>query len=211
MTERADGSRDPGGPAAVTPPAGEPGGAAEPAGESGPDLPADPEAVARAICLRLLTGAPKTWAQLADALRRRNVPDDVAGRVLDRLGEVGLVNDSAFAEAWVQSRHTGRGLARRALRSELRHRGVDDETANEAVETLDQDTEAETARALVERKLPSTRRLDATVRFRRLTGLLARKGYSAGLATRVVREALEEDDVTTDDLPEQAEEEPESE
>ena len=163
--------------------------------------PADPETVARSICLRLLTGAPKTRAQLSEALRRKNVPDEVAERVLDRLGEVGLVDDAAFAEAWVQSRHTGRGLARRALKSELQKRGVADQTATDAVDALDEDDELAAARSLVERKLPATRGLDSSKRFRRLVGLLARKGYTSGLAARVVREALEAEEEGTDVLP----------
>lgn len=171
--------------------------------------PADPESVARSICLRLLTGAPKTRAQLADALRRKNVSDEVAERVLDRLGEVGLVDDAAFAEAWVQSRHAGRGLARKALRSELRQRGVGADTAAEALQTLDHDHEVIAARSLVERRLPSTRRLQRATRFRRLVGMLARKGYSGALAAQVVREALEaeggdvEETDVTDDMAEE--------
>ncbi|WP_346144190.1 recombination regulator RecX [Nonomuraea recticatena] len=160
---------------------------------SGP--PANPESVARAICLRLLTMGPKTRAQLAEALRKREVPDEAADAVLDRFTELGLINDEAFAEAWVDSRHHGRGLARRALAAELRHRGVDSDTVNEAVERVDSDQEADTARRLVERKLASTRGLDAQVRTRRLAGMLARKGYGAGLAYRVVREALESEGV----------------
>ncbi len=128
--------------------------------------------------------------------------------MLDRLGEVGLVDDTAFAEAWVESRHAGRGLARRALRAELRHRGVADETANDALDTLDDDTELQTARALVERKLPSTRRLEPTARFRRLAGMLARKGYSGELAVRVVKEALAADDAEAAGLPDLDEIEP---
>lgn len=64
---------------------------------------------ARAICLRLLTGTPRTRKQLADALRKREIPDDAAEEVLSRFEEVGLINDSAFADAWVESRHHGRG------------------------------------------------------------------------------------------------------
>ncbi|WP_344582295.1 recombination regulator RecX [Nonomuraea roseoviolacea] len=154
---------------------------------------ADPEAVARAICLRLLTMAPKTRAQLAEALRKRDVPDEAARAVLDRFSELGLINDEAFAEAWVDSRHHGRGLAKRALAAELRHRGVDSETVNEAVERLDPDQEAETARRLVDRKLASTRNLDPQTRTRRLAGMLARKGYPSGLAFRVIKEALAEE------------------
>ncbi|MER6577254.1 recombination regulator RecX [Nonomuraea sp. NPDC001023] len=160
---------------------------------------ADPESVARAICLRLLTMAPKTRAQLAEALRKRDVPDEAAGKVLDRFVELGLINDEAFAEAWVDSRHHGRGLAKRALAAELRHRGVDTETVKEAVERLDSDQEAETARRLVDRKLASTRSLDSQTRTRRLAGMLARKGYSSGLAYRVIREALEQEGIDLED------------
>ncbi|TXK42743.1 recombination regulator RecX [Nonomuraea sp. C10] len=161
--------------------------------------PADPEAVARAICLRLLTMAPRTRAQLAEAMRKREVPDEVAESVLDRFTELGLINDEAFAEAWVDSRHHGRGLAKRALANELRHRGVDQETVKDAVERLDPDQEEETARRLVERKLPSTRSLDSKVRTRRLAGMLARKGYPPGLSFRVIREALEQEGVEVED------------
>ncbi|MGW2142884.1 regulatory protein RecX [Nonomuraea bangladeshensis] len=165
--------------------------------------PADPESVARAIVLRLLTMAPKTRAQLAEALRKRDVPEEAADAVLDRFSELGLINDEAFAEAWVDSRHHGRGLAKRALAAELRHRGVDNDTVKEAVERLDSDQEAETARRLVDRKLASTRSLDPQTRTRRLAGMLARKGYSSGLAYRVIREALDEEgiDVEGDGFP----------
>lgn len=155
----------------------------------GPD--ADPETAARAICLRLLTAAPRTRAQLADALRRRGVPEDAAEAVLARFQEVGLIDDKAFAEAWVSSRHAGRGLGRKALAAELRHRGVADETVRDAVARLDPEEELETARRLVARRLPATRGLPTATRARRLGGMLARKGYSPGLVYRVVREALE--------------------
>ncbi|MGP4094714.1 regulatory protein RecX [Nonomuraea sp. KM90] len=151
--------------------------------------------MARAICLRLLTMAPKTRAQLAEALRKRDVPEEAAEAVLSRFSELGLINDEAFAAAWVDSRHHGRGLAKRALAAELRHRGVDGDTVKEAVERLDPDQEAETARRLVERKLAATRSLDPQTRTRRLAGMLARKGYPSGLAFRVIREALEQEGI----------------
>ncbi len=159
----------------------------------------DPEAVARDLCLRALTGTPKTRQQLADLLADRGVPEDAAETVLDRLGEVGLIDDEAFAEAWVSSRQSGRGLARRALKAELRAKGVDDDVAATAVLAVGDDDERETARRLVERKLPSMRRLDRATATRRLMGMLARKGYGGGLAAGVIREALDADGA--DDTP----------
>lgn len=153
--------------------------------------PRDPEAAARQICYRLLTLAPRTRAQLADALRRKNVPPDVAEAVLGQLTDARLIDDAAFAKAWVESRHHGRGLSRRSLSAELRQRGVDGDDIDEAIEALDPEQEIGTARRLVERKLAATRGQPADVRTRRIAGMLARKGYPAGLAFRLIREALE--------------------
>ena len=151
----------------------------------------DPESVARGICLRALTGAPKTRQQLADLLVQRGVPDDAAEMVLDRFTEVGLIDDAAFARAWVSSRQAGRGLARRALSAELRAKGVEPEVAAEAVGEVDDEDERTAARRLVERRMGAMSRLDRTTATRRLMGMLARKGYNGGLAAAVVREALD--------------------
>ncbi|MFZ4265234.1 recombination regulator RecX [Streptomyces arboris] len=164
--------------------------------------PRDPVEQARNICLRLLTGTPRTRKQLADALRKREIPDETAEEVLSRFEDVGLIDDAAFAGAWVESRHHGRGLARRALVRELRTKGVDSSVIDEAVGRLDADQEEETARELVARKLRSTRGLDRDKRLRRLAGMLARKGYGEGMALRVVRQALEEEGEDTEGLDE---------
>ena len=152
----------------------------------------DPEARARQICLRLLTLAPRTRAQLADALRRKGIPDGAAEEVLSRFEDVGLIDDAAFARAWVESRHHSRGLAGRALSAELKQRGVAADEIRAALdEQLGAEAEVAAARRLVEGKLRSTRGLPADQRTRRLAGMLARKGYPAGLAFRVIREAFE--------------------
>ena len=153
--------------------------------------PADPAVRARQICLRLLTLAPRTRAELARALRNRGIPAAAADEVLERFADVGLIDDAAFARAWVESRHYSRGLAGRALTMELKRRGVEDEEIREAVAGLGPDAEAATAKRLVEQKLASTAGLPPEARTRRLAGLLARKGYPPGLAFRVIREAME--------------------
>ncbi|MGW1776402.1 recombination regulator RecX [Streptomyces sp. NPDC002104] len=169
--------------------------------EDRPELPPQsPEEQARAICLRLLTGMPRTRRQLADALAKRDIPEEVSEQVLSRFEEVGLIDDAAFAGAWVESRHRGRGLARRALAQELRTKGVAPTLVQEALEQLDSDQEEETARDLVERKLRATRGLERDKRIRRLAGMLARKGYPEGMALRVVRRALEAEGEEADDL-----------
>ncbi|TDC58142.1 regulatory protein RecX [Micromonospora sp. KC207] len=151
--------------------------------------PRDEAELAREICLRQLELRPRTRAELAAELAKRGISVEVSAEVLDRYDEVGIVDDAAFARAWVSSRHAGRGLARRALATELRRRGVDGEVASEALGELDEETEAETARVLVERKLRTARGEPDAV-FRRLVGMLARKGYPPGVAIRAVKDAL---------------------
>ena len=155
------------------------------------DEEADPYAVARAVVLGLLTGSPKSRAELERALRRKGCADDVAAEVLDRMEHVGLVDDTAFAETFVRSKQATRGLAGRALAHELRAKGVDEETARGVLDEIDPHSERETARALVEKRLGRMHGLDRDVQTRRLAGMLARKGYGGEVAHGVIRECLD--------------------
>jgi regulatory protein len=155
----------------------------------------DPEASAMAVCLRLLTVAPRTRAQLEEALHRRGVPPRAADAVMERLIRAKLIDDAAFAQAWVETRHYSRGLARRALSAELRQRGVDEGQVQDAVAELSPEQEEAAARRMVAAKLAATRGRPLPTRMRRLMGLLARKGYPPGLAYRVVREALDQEGI----------------
>jgi len=150
--------------------------------------------VARKILLDQLTGQARSRQELADKLAKKDVPEELATQLLDRFTEVGLIDDGAFAQAWVESRVRSRGLAPRALAQELRRKGIDAETAREALDTVSDEDQADAARRLVRRKLGSMSRLDHTTATRRLVGMLGRKGYGPGLAFRIVREELGADD-----------------
>ncbi len=161
----------------------------------------DPAAVevARDIVLRQLTGAPKSRRQLEDKLAERDVPDEVAAVVLDRMEDVRLVDDTAYAEHFVRTRQRTKGLARGALRRELAQKGVRGEAADQALETISEDTERAAAVELVERRLrgrpvpegaDDASRAEREKAIRRLAGMLARKGYSPGMALGVVREVV---------------------
>ena len=161
-------------------------GRAERAAEAEPD----PVAVAREICLRQLAVRARSRAELTGTLRRRGVADGVAEAVLDRLTEVGLIDDDAFAAAVVSSARENRGLARRGLAAELRRRGVDDDAATAALAEVDPADEEAAARDLVARRLRAMDGLERHVRMRRLVAMLGRKSYPMDLAVRVVSESL---------------------
>jgi regulatory protein len=150
----------------------------------------DPVAQAKEVCLRLLTVRARTRLELAQALGRKGFDDTVISQVLSRLGDVGLIDDAAFAESWVRSRHDFQGLSRRALAVELRRKGVADESVAEALATVDSDAEEERARQLVRKRLRGLGGADEAAKIRKLVGMLARKGYSEGLAYRVVKDEV---------------------
>lgn len=151
---------------------------------------ADAESVARAIVLRQLSMAPRSRSQLETKLRQKGCEAGVAARVLDRMTEVGLVDDEAYAQMLVRAKQSEQGLARRALAHELRQKGVDDDTASQALAQVGPGDELARAERLVAKKLRTMHGLAADVQARRLAGMLARKGYSGDLAWPVIRDAL---------------------
>ena len=119
-------------------------------------------------------------------MARRDVPEEVAERVLDRFTEVGLVDDAEYARMLVRSRQESRGLARRALAVELRRKGIDGDIAAEALTQVDDASEEASARDLLRRRWRPG--VDPDVQARRLLAMLGRKGYPSGLSHRLVAE-----------------------
>jgi regulatory protein len=151
----------------------------------------DPESVARTIVLRKLAAQARTREELRKALSAKRVPDAAAERVLNRMEAVGLVDDTAFAHDWVRSRQQRRHLSRGALRRELGAKGVDPADVEAALEQVDVDDEIRAARLLAQKKLRSMEGVAPQVRYRRLAGALARRGFSAGIVHRVLSEVAD--------------------
>ncbi|MFV0408009.1 MAG: regulatory protein RecX [Propioniciclava sp.] len=164
-------------------------GREEPEGLGADDAPADPMGVAREIVLRQLTAKARTRQELADTLARKGVPDEAAQEVLTRFTELRLIDDASYAAAWVEGQQR-RMTSRRALRYELGQRGVDADTIDEALTGVDDQAEYQAALALAAKRGRATVRLPREVRYRRMVGALARKGFAAEVAHRAVHEVL---------------------
>lgn len=145
---------------------------------------------AKEVCFDLLAVRPRTKDELRQALRRKGFDEDICERLLRKLDSSGLVDDAAFAEQWVRSRHAYQGLARSALVAELKRKGVDRDVAAQAAGEIDRESEEQRARELVRKRLRSMTTVDEQAAVRRLLGTLARKGYPPGLAYSVVRDEL---------------------
>jgi regulatory protein len=150
------------------------------------------EEQARNLCLRLLTARARTRSELEGQLAKRGYPDDVNARVLDRLAQVGLIDDVDFAEQWVRSRRLNAGKGKRALAAELRTKGVDNDVITAVLADIDAGAERERAEQLVRDKLRREKlgEDDDTKVARRLVGMLARRGYSQTMAYDVVKGEL---------------------
>lgn len=152
----------------------------------------DGEAAARArdVVLRQLAVGPRSRATLENKLRAKDIPDHVAAIVLDRFEQVGLVDDRAYAQGYVRAKHRDRALGRRALRLELQRQGIEASHIEEAIVDIDGDAEEQRAAELVGKRVASALAAGPEAARRRLLGLLARRGYSSSLATRVVEDAI---------------------
>lgn len=150
-------------------------------------------------CLWLLGKSDKTKKELSDKLRLKGYPDEVIEVVIQKIINDGYVNDENYTENFVRSRTTYRKQGRNAISSELRRKGVSDEVISEALEGITDDDERVNAKSLVESKVFSTRNLESQKRVNRLVGMLARKGYSIGMAYEVVNEVLSEQNFDEDD------------
>ncbi|MFT3861331.1 regulatory protein RecX [Micropruina sp.] len=161
----------------------------------GPD--ADPVTVAREIALRLLSVRDRTRHELQQALAKKQVPPAAVTEVLDRLTEVGLINDQRFAEVWFETQQR-RQRSSRVLRQELRTKGVDVQIVEQAAASVDSDADLEAATALVAKRVRALQRLPYDVRYRRLAGQLARRGFSPGVISTVLGDLPRQFDDQTD-------------
>src|SRR4051812_43039901 len=84
----------------------------------------DPSAVLEAGA-RFLEAHPRSVAEVRRKLTRIGYRPELVGGALDRLAELGVLDDEAFARSWVESRDRAKPRGEHALRRELGLKGVD--------------------------------------------------------------------------------------
>jgi len=151
----------------------------------------DPEVVLTAA-LRFLEARARSVAEVRRRLRQAGYPAALIEAAIDRLAELGYLDDQTFARSWVESRDRARPRGERALRSELAQKGVARETVDAILAdrrlTHDDSAEEDAAERLLERHMRTLLRIaDARVRRQRAYALLARNGFDPDVAARVSR------------------------
>ncbi len=150
----------------------------------------DPYSDAMTIALYALAPRAKSRAELHAQLLKRGTDAGIASAVLDSLELKGLLNDLEFAKIWVEFRHRQKKLSKAVIAGELRGKGVASDIIEEVIGEIDDDAEYQAAFNLAERKYRSCAHLDEQVIYRRVHSVLARKGYSHAVTTRIMRELL---------------------
>ena len=143
----------------------------------------------REKALRYLSFRNRSVKELKTFLQGKGYNPDAISRTLTRLEEVGLLDDRAFAKAWVEGRAKFKGMGERLLEQELRQKGVKKEIIREAVEGLGD--EGERALSLARVRVERLKGLDRETAKRRLAGFLQRRGFSSDVVYDVVKNTLE--------------------
>lgn len=134
--------------------------------------------------LNYLSYRPRSRAEVVTYLRRRDTHENYIGAVVDRLEGVGLLDEEAFAEFWVENREKFRPRGPMGLRYELRGKGVSDEIIEQALATVDASKSAYRAASKKARQLGH---LDRAVFSQKLVDYLARRGFDYEVAREIAR------------------------
>jgi len=156
---------------------------------------AESRAGAMATALRLLSYRPRSESELRQRLARRGTSPDLVDGTLQRLRELDLVDDAAFARGWVESRHRSSPRGRRLLRQELQAKGVGGDVSRPLLEQIDEEDAALRAGG---RRALSLRTSPYPEFRRRLVDFLRRRGFDYDTVRRTVerlwQELAEEED-----------------
>ena len=159
----------------------------KPAREKKPPTPERLEQRARNVLLHQLARSAKSTQQLRKILEQREIPSEIAERVLIRFTEVGLIDDQAYAETIVNSRRNFKGLSKSAIKRELNEKGVPAPLIEQAIESITAEDDLAAAQDLAARRIRQMSALAKDVRERRLTGYLGRKGYPSSVVFAAIR------------------------
>jgi len=140
-----------------------------------------------------------TVKQMRDKLKNKGMyTQEIMDAIIQKAIDNNWLNDERYAENFTRSKKEYAKLGKRAIKMELIKKGIDSETANEALQDIDSDDEREQAMELVLKQLPRTQNLEKQKRINRLLGMLARKGYPSDIAYSVIREALDAEIIDED-------------
>jgi regulatory protein len=129
--------------------------------------------------LNYLSYRPRSCAEVEEYLGKRGVPEQHVKAIIERLERVGLLDDKAFAQFWVENRERFRPRGLRALRYELMTKGISDEIIEQSLASVDV---AESAYQSASKKARRMTHLDEQNFVRKIVEYLVRRGFDYEVA-----------------------------
>ena len=156
----------------------------------------DGTAKALAKAINFLGYRPRSSHEIRERLKREEMGEEEINRVVEKLKALGLVNDAAFAAAWIEGRSLSKPRGSRALRQELRQKGVAREEIESALQAAlpDDESEVENALAALKSKARTWEKLEGREREQKMLGFLQRRGFSFGVGKSAIKKLDEEED-----------------
>jgi regulatory protein len=156
----------------------------------------DADAVVQAVntAAHFLSYRPRSTAEIRRNLKEKETPEAVIDAAVEKMSAMGYLDDAAFARYWVDNRSQFKPLSHRALRQELRQKGLSDAVIAEALEAQ---SESDLAYKAAETQLRKLRNRDVKEFKTKINAFLQRRGFSYSTTQDVVRrliESLETDD-----------------
>lgn len=146
---------------------------------------------------RFLALRPRSVQEVRQNLVQKDTPPAVIDAAVERLTALGYLDDQQFATFWVRERNQFKPLSPRALRHELRQKGVEEAIIQAVLADLDAEDAAYRAAQGQSRRL---RGLERRAVREKLYGFLQRRGFGYETARRVVARLIEEIDAETPDF-----------
>jgi regulatory protein len=142
--------------------------------------------------LAMLDRKARTRKELERALKRKEHSAEAIAACLDRLIAHRLLDDALFAQRFAEQKVSTQRKGRRLVRQELLQRGVAKSDVEQAISSLDEDAERESALALARKRWPSVKGASRRERLYKLAAMLQRRGFPGGLAMEAARRAADE-------------------
>lgn len=144
---------------------------------------------AKQRALNFITYRPRSIAEVRQNLRGKEVDDTIIEQVVNRLSELELLDDTAFARYWVDQREAFKPRSPMALRQELLQKGVERQVIDEVLVELD---ETAAARRAAEQQAGRWTNLDKETFYQKMSSYLQRRGFRYDTIREVINELWQE-------------------
>jgi regulatory protein len=142
-----------------------------------------------ALSLKYLSYRVRSEKEVREYLLKKNSPPEILEKIIATLKKQRFLNDEEFARMWVESRNRAKPRASRVLKYELQQKGVAQDIIEKFVSSKGQ-SDLDSAKSIVQKRLPRLKNLQKEEIYKKLGGHLARKGYNWDVIKRSIDDCL---------------------